>query len=131
MTDPRVLGRICSELFYINQAIHLRHLFSRWLAELSPVGFPPGLTTKTPSLIDNQLLLISFYPSSYLPLCCDSSSVNSEENKFVLLLFSLTFMQSFAPKIHSPKKIYLTNKRANTFLFNQTWLDTSQYLDEE
>lgn len=115
MTDPRVLGRICFELFYINQAIHLHHLFSRWLAELSLVGVPPGLTTKTPSLIDNQLLLICSYQSSYLPLCCDSSSVNSEENKFVLLFFSLTFMQNFAPKIHSPKKIYLINKRVNTF----------------
>lgn len=58
MTASTVLGSICFEFFYINQGIHIHHLFSGRLAELSLVGFPPGFTTKTLSLINNQPLLI-------------------------------------------------------------------------
>lgn len=58
MIAPRVLGRICYEFSYINQMIHIHLFFSGWLAELNLDGFPPRLTTKTLSLIDNKLLLI-------------------------------------------------------------------------
>lgn len=70
----------------------------QWIAGRTESGgffFPLGFTTKTLSLIDNQLLLIcsqAAFQSSCFSLCCDLNSVNRDKNRFVLLLFSLTLL---------------------------------------